>query len=74
MAVSVLSPVKTQTFIPAFLRADIVLSTSSYSLSSIAVAPSISKSLSKSSDTLSKASSLLCITEEAFLYYSFQFK
>jgi hypothetical protein len=39
IAVSVLSPVNTHTLIPAYFNAKIVLSTSSYNLSSIAVAP-----------------------------------
>lgn len=39
IAVSTLSPVKTQTFTPAYLSAAIVSPTLSYNLSSIAVAP-----------------------------------
>ena len=39
IAVSTLSPVSTQTLIPADFNAVIVSGTSSYSLSSIAVAP-----------------------------------
>jgi hypothetical protein len=42
-AVSTLSPVKTQTFIPEFFMNVIVSATSSYSLSSIAVDPINSK-------------------------------
>lgn len=49
IAVSILSPVKTQTLIPAFFIALIVLSTFAYSLSSIAVAPMSSSSFSNSS-------------------------
>lgn len=49
IAVSILSPVKTQNLIPAFLRENIVSETSSYNLSSIAVAPINSKSYSISS-------------------------
>jgi hypothetical protein len=41
IAVSILSPVATQTLIPAYLRVAIVEPTSSYNLSSIAVAPTI---------------------------------
>ena len=42
IAVSILSPVNTQTFIPAYFIADIVSATFYYNLSSIAVAPNIS--------------------------------
>jgi len=46
IAVSTLSPVNTHTLIPAFLNASIVVSTSSYNLSSIAVVPTNIKSYS----------------------------
>lgn len=49
MAVSFLSPVNIQNKIPASFRQEIVPSTSSYSLSSIAVAPTISRFYSISS-------------------------
>lgn len=42
MAVPTLSPVKTQTLIPAYLKNEIVSATSSCNLSSIAVDPIIS--------------------------------
>lgn len=51
MAVSTLSPVRTQTLIVAFLISAMVSPTSSYSLSSIAVDPINSKSTSSSSET-----------------------
>lgn len=49
IAVSILSPVNTHTLMPASLIAAIVLDTSYYNLSSMAVAPIISKFLSNSS-------------------------
>jgi len=49
MAVSILSPVKTQILIPAYLKAAIVEGTSSYNLSSMAVAPMTSSYVSISS-------------------------
>jgi len=49
MAVSILSPVRTHIYIPADLMNSIVSFTSSYSLSSIAVVPTRSKSNSISS-------------------------
>ena len=51
IAVSILSPVRTQILIPACLRFRIVLPTSSWSLSSIAVAPTSFRSFSISSYT-----------------------
>ena len=68
MAVSVLSPVKTQTLIPAFFILEIAKSTSSYSLSSIAVAPRSSKFYSSLSATSSHFSSLFFIDVYANLY------
>jgi hypothetical protein len=48
IAVSILSPVNTHSLMPAFLINDIVSATSSYNLSSIAVAPIKLNSFSKS--------------------------
>jgi hypothetical protein len=67
MAVSVLSPVNTHTLIPPFFKAMIALSTSSYNLSSMAVAPNKTKSFSRCSATVSIHSSLLILEQDAFL-------
>ena len=57
IAVSILSPVKTQTLIPAFLRSSMTSPTLSYSLSSIAVTPitSISYSIVSSNYPIKEA-------------------
>ena len=57
IAVSTLSPVRTQSFIPAYFMKSIVGPTSSYNLSSIALEPTKVKSISILSATLSIASS-----------------
>ena len=58
IAVSILSPVNTHTLIPASFKNEIVPNTSSYSLSSIAVDPTISRSFSITAQTASILSSL----------------
>jgi hypothetical protein len=70
-AVSILSPVNTQTLIPAALINYIVSATSSCNLSSIAVAPISSKSVSISSSTAATISSLFLISNLAALAFLF---
>lgn len=68
MAVSILSPVKTHTFIPAYFIQAIVEATSAYNLSSIAVAPMILKFLSNLSYKVCIFSSLFSKQEAASKY------
>ena len=72
MAVSTLSPVKTQTWMPAFLISLIVIPTSSYNLSSIAEQPASIKSFSISSAYLEINYSLLTVLDWADLNFSTQ--
>mmetsp|Transcript_88598 Transcript_88598/g.185152 ORF Transcript_88598/g.185152 Transcript_88598/m.185152 type:complete len:260 (-) Transcript_88598:173-952(-) len=69
-AVSNLSPVRTQTLMPAFRNFSIVSGTWSCSLSSIAVIPRISTSFSRASATLARAPSrsvsVLCASLKVF--------
>jgi hypothetical protein len=69
MAVSILSPVRTQTLIPTFFMKFIVSATFSYSLSSMAVDPISSNSTSINSSTAAIASSLPSMT--SFESYDF---
>jgi hypothetical protein len=66
IAVSILSPVKTHTLIPVFFIYCIVSATSSYNLSSMAVDPINSKSVSIFSSTAATFSSLLLISNFAY--------
>lgn len=69
IAVSTLSPVRTQTLIPAYFNANIVSPTLSYNLSSMAVAPIRIKSFSISSCSYSMLSSLPSNNVVALLYF-----
>ena len=72
IAVSILSPVRTQTLIPASFMNWIVSPTPSWSLSSIAVDPTRVKFFSNSSATLSICSSLPVIERFAYINLAFQ--
>ena len=69
MAVSLLSPVRTQSLIPAFSKLAMVSGTPSCSLSSIAVAPTICRSFSISYATAVSFESLSSIDVEASLNF-----
>mmetsp|Transcript_7779 Transcript_7779/g.25706 ORF Transcript_7779/g.25706 Transcript_7779/m.25706 type:complete len:219 (-) Transcript_7779:2338-2994(-) len=71
IAVSCLSPVSTQTAIPARINCSIQRGTPIWSLSSIAVAPTNSKSFSMSSATASNSSSRFFIAWEALMNFLF---
>jgi len=71
IAVSTLSPVSTQTLIPAFFMNRIVSATSSWSLSSIAVEPINSRLTSISSSTLATSSSRSY--KDNLAYFTFAF-
>ena len=71
IAVSILSPVKTQTFIPTRFMNLMVSATLSCNLSSIAVDPMSSRSYSISSFTFCNSSSLLFTTMVALTNFSF---
>ena len=73
IAVSLLSPVRTHSLIPAFLRLAIVSGTPSWSLSSIAVAPTMCKSFSISTATAVSSLSLFSIDVDAFLCFASHF-
>ena len=73
IAVSTLSPVNTQTLIPEVLKAAIVSSTSSYNLSSIAVAATIIKFYSISDYSLSISASLSSTKFKALSYSSLHY-
>lgn len=65
IAVSILSPVRTHTLIPDLINPSMVSPTSSYNLSSIAVAPTIARLTSSSSYKTAIFSSLSTNEEQA---------
>ena len=73
-AVSILSPVSTQTLMPAFLSCKIVSGTCSCNLSSIAVAPTIERFTSSSSCSSSICCARPSIRFFASSYFSFQIR
>jgi len=73
IAVSILSPVKTQTLIPTFFMNWMVSATWSWSLSSIAVEPINSRSISISSSIFATSSSLLVKDSLALFDFSNHF-